>query len=142
MSRSAAQKTTMDRTRPLRRALLANAWFSAASALVLILGAGPVAAWMGVPSAGLLRVLGVALALFAAGLAWIARSDPLPRALAVGATLSDAAWVLGSAVLVLGFPEQLTVAGRWTVMLVAFVVAVMGAAQAVGLRRSRSPLRS
>ncbi|MDX1579602.1 MAG: hypothetical protein R3266_14045, partial [Gemmatimonadota bacterium] len=109
----------------------------AASGLVLLVGAGPVAAWMGVSSAGLLRRLGLALALFAAGLAWIARAEPLPRALAVGATVSDAAWVLGSALLVLGFPDLLTEAGQWTVFLVAAVVAGLGTAQAAGLRRTR-----
>ncbi|MDX1578748.1 MAG: hypothetical protein R3266_09685 [Gemmatimonadota bacterium] len=137
MTRPADQKTSIERTRHLRRALVANAWFSGASGLALLFGAGPVAAWMGVSSAALLRGLGLALALFAAGLAWIARSEPLPRSLAVGATLSDVAWVVGSAVLVLGFPEVLTEAGRWTVVLVAVVVAALGGAQAAGLRRTR-----
>lgn len=141
MTRAADRRTPSDGTRPLRRALVANAWFSGGSGLLLLLGAGPLAAWMGVPAAALLRGLGLALTLFAAALAWIARSEPLPRALAVGATVSDAAWVFGSAVLVLGFPELLTVGGRWTVVLVAAIVAILGAAQTIGLRRARPPSR-
>lgn len=119
----------------LGRALIGNAVFSAVSGLVLLLATEPAAAWLGVPEVWLLRSLGGGLVAFGAGLLLLARSDRPRRGLVVAASASDFAWVAGSALLLLGFPDLLTPDGRAAVAGVAVVVAGLGGAQLVGLRR-------
>lgn len=114
----------------LVRALAANAVFSGLSGLALLLAAG----WLGVPEPWILRALGAGLVAFAAGLALLARSARPRRDLVLAASVSDFAWVAGSAWLLVGFPDLLTSAGEAAVAVVAVLVAVLGAAQLVGLR--------
>lgn len=119
----------------LIRALSANAAFSGASGLALLVAAGPAAGWIGVPHPWILRALGAGLVAFGAGLLLLARSERPGRGLVVAASASDFAWVAGSGVLLLGFPDLLTPAGRAAVAAVAVAVAGLGAAQIAGLRR-------
>lgn len=119
----------------LVRALAANAGFSGASGLALLLAARPAGGWLGVAETWILRALGAALLAFGAGLALLARTERPTRGLVLAASASDFAWVAGSAGLVLGLPDLLTPAGNGTVAAVAVVVAGLGTAQIVGLRR-------
>lgn len=119
----------------LVRALAANALFSGASGLVLLLAADPAGAWLGVPETWLLRALGGGLVAFGAGLFLLARSDRPGRGLVIVASASDFAWVAASAVLLMAFPDVLSAAGRASVAGVALVVAGLGAAQLAGLGR-------
>ena len=125
-----------DSTTLLRRALLANAAFSGLTGLATLLAAPPLAVWLGLEDgAGTLRVLGAGLLLFAATLVQLARADrPNPRR-AVAASAADTLWVVGSIALLLVAPGLLSSAGRWTVALIAVIVAVFAAAQATGVRR-------
>ena len=120
----------------LRRALAANAVFSGTTGLALVLAGEALAAWLGLPDGRIALLLGLALLAFAAGLAVLARSDRPGRPLVLAVTASDMAWVAASAVLLVGFPDLLTPAGNLVVAAVAVVVAALGAAQAVGLRRA------
>lgn len=117
----------------LVRALQANAAFSMVSGLVLLLAAGPAGGWIGVDETGLVRALGGGLIAFGAGLLLLARSERPGRGLVIAASVSDFAWVAGSGVLLLAFPELLSAAGRAAVAGVALVVAGLGAAQLAGL---------
>ncbi|MEM8931215.1 MAG: hypothetical protein AAGE94_08565, partial [Acidobacteriota bacterium] len=109
--------------RLLRRALTANAAFSATCAAVCLAGATALAGWLGVAAADL-RSLGVELAVFAVGL-FVLQSRNLRARWArrtVAAVIAlDALWVVGSAALLLA-PNPLTTAGQWTVVAVAAVV--------------------
>lgn len=118
----------------LVRALAANALFSDLSGLALLLAAGTAARWLGVSEPWILRALGTGLVAFAAGVALLARSARPRRGLVLAASVSDFVWVAGSAWLLLGFPDLLTPAGEGAVAAVAVLVAVLGAAQLVGLR--------
>lgn len=120
----------------LNLALTSNAAFSGLSGLVLVLAAEPAARWLGVPQSPLLLALGFGLLAFAVGLAALARSPRPSRPLVMAATGSDFAWVVGSAVLLVGFPDLLSPAGELAVTAVALVVAGLGCAQVVGLRRA------
>ena len=121
--------------RLLVRSLAANAAFSGLSGLVLLLVPGPVGGWIGVPEAGWLRALGGGLLAFGAALAVLARSDRPDGAFVKAATAADFAWVGGSAVLLVGFPDLLTAPGRTAGGVVALLVAAFGCGQALGLRR-------
>lgn len=120
----------------LRRALLANAAFSGVTGLAGLVAAPPLAAWLGLDGgAGLLRVLGVGLLLFAVMLLQLARTDrPDPR-WAGAASVADALWVVGSAALLLLSPGLLSAGGQWALGLIAVAVAAFAIAQAAGLRR-------
>jgi hypothetical protein len=129
------ESSEAERSRLLTRALAANAAFSGTTGLALLLASETLGTWLGIPDTRILLVLGPALLAFAAGLTALARSDRPVRPLVLAATASDMAWVVASAVLLVGFPDLLTPAGNLAVAAVAVVVAALGSAQAVGLRR-------
>ena len=59
----------------LRRALGADAVATLASALLMVLGAAPLAGWLGLPET-LLRWAGLGLVPYAAWVGWLARLSP------------------------------------------------------------------
>lgn len=128
----------MARSEPtlLRRALLANACFSALSGLGLALAYEPLARWLGVGDPATLAWTALVLLAFAGHLVWASR-----RRIHVFEALyfvaSDALWVVGTAVLVLAYPSHLSSAGRWTAMAVAVVVGGLALAQLIGLSQAR-----
>lgn len=126
-----------DRFRTLRRALRGNSAFSAASGLVLLVAARPLASFIGLDAPLALVVLGVILILYAGWLFWVASQESIDSRYGMTAVILDVAWVGGSALILLGGWPPLTVAGKWTVALLAEVVAVFAVWQAVGLRRAR-----
>ena len=121
----------------LRRALLGNASFSTLCGFALLIAAGPLAPWLGVPALAL-RVVGLVLLPFAYGLWRNARRDVVSRAEAWTAVALDLAWVAGSIALVVGELWPLRPAGTWAVLGVAEVVALWAVLQAVGLLRGRA----
>lgn len=48
---------------------------------------------------------------------------------------ADSAWVIGAAVVLLGFPRSMSTAGLWALGLVTVTIADFAILQAVGLRR-------
>lgn len=130
VSETANRSTTL-----LRRALQGNGLFSAFSGLALLLGAGPLSAFLGITPPRALSISGVLLLLYGADLLYVARRDPPRRALAQAAVFLDVLWVAGSALILWQGWLPLTTAGRWAVILVAEVVALFAIVQAVGIRR-------
>lgn len=122
----------------LRRALLANAVFSGMSALVIVAAAGTVGRLLGSVSPGILYVFAGALALFALDLLHQIRSEELSRRRALGATISDLVWVVGSGILLLIRPESLSQTGLVIVATVAVMVLVLAISQWIGLRSWRT----
>ncbi|PPK95407.1 hypothetical protein CLV92_106230 [Kineococcus xinjiangensis] len=108
---------------PLRAAVRANVAFSATTGVLAVAGAPVFARHLGDVGEGALAGLGAALVLFAATVAllgWRSASARLGRVLAV----LDAAWVAGSAVVLLVAGARFTTAG---------VLAVVGTSAAVGV---------
>jgi hypothetical protein len=120
----------------LRTALRANGGFSAGSGSTMILASGTLGELLGVEPSGILVFIGANLLVFAAALLYVAGRQPVPRPLAWTAVVLDVLWVGGSILLLLTDLAPLTAAGRWTVALLAFVVAGFAGAQWIGLRRS------
>ncbi len=119
---------------PLARAIRANAFFSGISALVFLLGARPIASWIGLGEPALLTAVGVLLLLYAPVLLWISNRRPIPRWMAWVVIDLDILWVIGSAILVFTDWVPLTVAGKWTVVVLADIVAGFALIQYIGLR--------
>jgi len=114
----------------LRGALIANALFSAATGLLLVGFAEPVATAVGEVAPLVLRVIGAGLVPFAAFLVWTARRPDF----VLGASIADLGWVAGSAGLLVFLPSLFSSAGAVAVAGVAGVVLVFGLLQIAGLR--------
>lgn len=134
---SAAVEQTQDQFSTLRRALRGNGTFSLISGLILVVGASPIATFMGLEATAVFRGLGIVLAIFGIDLFWVASKDVIDRRLAWTAVILDIIWVVASYSLLLGDWLSLTTAGNWTVALLAEAVAVFAIWQYIGLRRSR-----
>lgn len=121
-----------DDTRLLRVAMTENALFSGASGVALAAGSPWLSGWLGAPTWVLVAV-GLGLVGWAAELRRTAGTVVGGRTAVAG----DLGWVVGTAVLLLGWPDAMTNAGRIAAEVVAIAVAGFAAWQAVGLRRLR-----
>jgi hypothetical protein len=119
----------------LRRALALDAIASGSMALLLTAGAGILGPLFGLPKRFVLAV-GLALAPFAAAVAFAAASAEPPRPLVQAIIALNALWVLESiAVLLLGWLQP-TAAGAAFIVAQAVVVAAFAAAEFLGLKHS------
>src|SRR5690606_27867573 len=110
--------------------------FSALSGFVFLFGARPLAAFMGLPWPAALMGVGLVTVLYAGLLLWMTAQPSINRSFARATVALDASWVLASvAILLAGWPP-LSVAGNWTIILLAEIVATFAILQAVGLRRA------
>ncbi|MEW6543100.1 MAG: hypothetical protein AB1411_05765 [Nitrospirota bacterium] len=117
----------------LRLALRCNAWFSGLSGLLFLLAARPIAALLGIETPWIVTTLGLGLLLYALWLALTVRRPAPDRREVLVAIGLDAAWVLGSALLLIAAPIPLTQAGKWAVGIAADIVATFAVLQAYGL---------
>ena len=136
MNHTQSIKETSQESNLLRYALRGNALFSAASGIVALVAAQSLAAFIGIQESLVFVVLGVVLLLFAIDLIWIASRKTIDRRVTWAVIVLDVAWVAGSAIILLFDLVPLTVAGSWTIALLAEAVAVFAVLQYVGLRRS------
>jgi hypothetical protein len=123
----------------LRRALLADAIFSGASALLLSLGAGALAPLLDLPQA-LLRETGLFLIAYTALVGWLGTRPSLPKALVAIVVAGNAAWTIASVVLLFGGWVTPNLLGELLVAAQAIVVGVFAELQYVGLRKSEGAL--
>ncbi len=125
----------MERSRPLRAALLANAIFSVSCASVMIFT--PV--WVGdrlniqIPLA--LQFIGLGLVIFAADLLHQATRPKMATWRALYASLADFLWVLGTVVGIVFFAKNLSESGLLIVSAVAAIVFTFGAWQFWGINQ-------
>jgi hypothetical protein len=125
---------TTDRSNLLRRTLQANSVFSLLTGALLLVDAGPIATFTGLPAWALIDIGAVCL-VYAALLFLATRRTPIARGHALAFVIADAAWVVASAAILLSGWAPLTTAGVWTILIVADIVAVFAALQYIGWRR-------
>jgi hypothetical protein len=123
----------------LRRALLADAIFSGASALLLSFGAGALAPLLDLPQA-LLRETGLFLIAYTALVGWLGTRPSMPRALVAIVVAGNAAWTIASVALLFSGWVTPNLLGEILVAAQAIVVGVFAELQYVGLRRSEVAL--
>lgn len=124
-----------DAQRLLRNALRANGAFSTLSGLAFTLGAGPVAAAIGLGDARLLAGVGLGLLGFAAYLAWVSSRPTIDLSTSMQIVFADLAWVVGTVPLVL--LDVLSRTGTIAAVLIADVVLLFAILQFLGVRRIR-----
>ena len=120
----------------LKTALLSNAAFSLVSGLLLALAPVGMGHLLDADHPGLLRVVGVGLAMFALMVVLAGRRERIRPLEVLLISLADFGWVVGSLALVLASPDSFGPTGRWLLAGVAVVVAAFGVAQLTGLRRT------
>jgi hypothetical protein len=116
----------------LRRALLADAIFSGASAVGLTLGAGMFASLLNLPEA-LLRESGLFLIAYAIFVGWLGTRASMPRLFVVA---GNAAWTLASIALLFSSLVSPNLLGEIVVVMQAIATGVFAELQYIGLRKS------
>jgi hypothetical protein len=119
----------------LRRAFLADASASGAMAVLLTLGAGPLASLLDLPET-LLRETGLFLIAYTALVGWLATRQSMPKLLVIIVIAGNAAWTVVSIGLL--FSDALTpnLLGQVFIAAQALVPGVLAELQYIGLRRS------
>jgi hypothetical protein len=123
----------------LRRAILGDAIFSGASAVLLSFGAGALAPFLNLPET-LLRESGLFLIAYAALVGWLGTRPLRPKALVVTVIAGNAAWTIASIVLLFSGAVTPNLLGEAFVMAQAIAVGALAELQYIGLRRSGSVL--
>jgi hypothetical protein len=119
----------------LRRAIVADAIFSGASALLLTLGAGELAPWLSLPEA-LLRETGLFLIAYAALVGWLGMRQTMPKPLVVIVIAGNAVWTLASIALLFSGWVNPNLLGEILVAMQAIAVGAFAELQYIGLRKS------
>jgi len=99
--------------------------FAALSVMLLTIGSPLVAAVLDWPTMAV-AAIGLALAPYAYLLHRIHQSGKLRSGLAKVTAIGDAAWVVASVVLIVGWPDATSTVGNWLIAAIALVVAVIG----------------
>ena len=119
----------------LRRAILADAIFSGASAVLLSLGAGPLAPLLNLPEP-LLRETGLFLIAYAALVGWLGTRQAIPKALVVIVIAGNAAWTTASIALLFSGWVNPNLLGESLLAMQAMAVGAFAELQYIGLRKS------
>ena len=119
----------------LRRAILADAIFSGASAVLLSVGAGPLAPLLNLPEP-LLRETGLFLIAYAALVGWLGTRQAIPKALVVIVIAGNAAWTTASIALLFSGWVNPNLLGESLLAMQAMAVGAFAELQYIGLRKS------
>ena len=117
----------------LRKVLRWDAVASGASVVLTVAGAGWLGDRLGVATWVPLAV-GVGLVPWVAFLVHVGRQAQLHRGSVAVIAAGNLIWVVAAAVLIFGYPESLTITGKWIVGLFSLVVLDFGLAQLAGVR--------
>ena len=123
----------------LRRAVLADAIFSGASALLLTFGAGALVSLLNLPEA-LLREAGLFLIAYAALVGWLGTRQSMPKALVLIVIAGNAAWTIGSIALLFSAAVTPNLLGEAVVVIQAIATGAFAELQYIGLRKSGGAL--
>jgi len=123
----------------LRRAILADAIFSGASAVLLTFGAGALAPLLDLPEALLLET-GLFLIAYAVLVGWLGTRQVMPKVLVIIVIAGNAAWTLASIALLFSGAVTPNLLGEIFIAAQAVAVGALAELQYIGLRRSGGAL--
>jgi hypothetical protein len=123
----------------LRRAIMADALVSGATALLLISAADALAPLLDLPLA-LLRETGLFLIAYTALVGWLATRQAMPKLLVMIVIAGNAAWTLASIALLFSSAVSPNWLGQVFLVAQAMVPGVLAELQYIGLRRSGGAL--
>ncbi|WP_151675433.1 hypothetical protein [Patiriisocius marinus] len=118
----------------LQRALKTNALFSSISGIILILLNKPIAKLFGTSNNTVFWIIGLALIYFSITIRYEIKKQ---RKLAINwIIIQDYIWVLGSLILIIINPFEITLIGNLIIGTIALIVLYMGINQMIGLKKS------
>ncbi len=135
LSPQPTERTMINPSSFLSRALLADAVFSGVSAVGLALGAGVLAPFLHLPEV-LLRETVLFLIAYAALVGWLGTRQSVLKALVLFVIVGNAAWTLGSIALLFSGAVTPNLLGQIFVVAQAIATGVFAELQYVGLRKS------
>ena len=110
----------------VKKWLLLNAAFSTLCGIDALLLNTQIQQWFGFENPYVLPVLGVGLLGFAAHLTYVALRQPDNKKVVNAISMADAGWVMGSLVLMVFQPFELSMLGYGCIAAIAAVVALFG----------------
>jgi len=113
----------------LKKWLLTNATFSSISGLTLIVLNNWLQSILGFKNDWVLLIIGINLLIFSACVAWVSLPNTINKRWVYTICILDAAWIIGSIIILLFSPFDLTEAASWIIGAVAIVVGVLGIQQ-------------
>jgi hypothetical protein len=126
-------------TRPAERlgrlVVRADGFLCAAMGALMLAGAGPISAFLGLESLLPTVLVGGLLLPYGLGLIWLANRPTIERAMVLTPAFLNVLWVLGSVAILVGGTPSLTPGGWWAVALVADGVGLLALAQFYAARR-------
>ncbi len=128
-------KLKSNSSRKLRRALLANAAFSAISGGLIVFAEPLVLTLLGLENIGIAPI-GIFLLVFAIYLVWMSGRENLRGVLVSGVIVGDWAWVLASVALLAFSGGLFSTLGVVLIIDIAVVVAVFAIMQTRGLKQA------
>ena len=117
--------------------LCSNALFSGIGGVALLIAPEAIAALMGGFPALICRLAGAGLGVFACDVAWVACRLPGSMRFVKWIFAADAAWVLATPIVMLGFADQLSLWGHLLLIDVGLVVALFAFLEWRGLQQHR-----
>lgn len=118
----------------LQKALKTNALFSSISGIILILLNKPIAKLFGTNNNTVFWIIGLALIYFSITIRYEIKKQ---RKLAINwIIIQDYIWVLGSLILIIINPFEITLIGNLIIGTIALIVLFMGINQMIGLKKS------
>ena len=123
----------------LRRAILGDAIFSGASAVMLTFGGGELAPWLNLPEA-LLRETGLFLIAYAVLVGWLGTRQAMPKVLVAIVIAGNVAWTLAGIALLFSGAVTPNLLGEAFVAAQAIATGALAELQYIGLRRSGAEL--
>ncbi len=121
----------------VRRALQADGLLCIVCGIVMAVGAGAVAALLGLNNWLVVELVGLGLLVYGAVLFWTTSRRPIDRRLAWLVPLLNCVWVIASAVIIAVGWSALSTEGKWAIGILADVVATLAVVQFYALWRSR-----
>ncbi len=117
----------------LQKALISNAIFSSVSGVLLILLNHRMAELFGTDNNTVFWIVGLMLVFFALTIVYEVRKQRKPAVMWI--IIQDFAWVLGSAILILFNPFEITLTGNILIGIIALIVSYMGMNQLIALKQ-------
>jgi hypothetical protein len=120
----------------LRRALQADGVLGGiASGVLCVLGASPIATFMGLANSLPVLVIGIGLISWGVVLLTLSSRPVIEQRFVAAVITVNIVWIVASLVILAADLFGLTTGGRWTVLIVSDVVLLFTIAEVVGLRR-------
>lgn len=118
----------------LQKALKTNALFSSISGLIMILLNQPIAKLFGTNNTNVFWIVGLILIYFALTI-WYEITKQRKLAV-IWIIIQDCTWVLGSLILIIFNPFEITLIGSLIIGIIALIVLYMGVNQMIGLKQT------